>query len=467
MKRLIKLASWVATFVLSVLLLAAASAQGTPPIKASLVASKTSYGSGEPIKVQVSVFNDSGGDVITRKDFLGQKFHLKITFTDPDGHLIRTRFLEGGPEPGPPFRHQGRDAALVEVVPPRDPIAKVGDSTTVIDDARVYYNLTKFGRYTAELFVSLETFSQYDTDPITGDLVAYLDDSGRQSFNPVASSKISFEILPPEPVGISAIQVQVNTLRVGGGVTPDTRRSTPEGVQIHLIRLSDISPDFQPINFKTYPVIWANVDPVHSTITNSRGEAKFEGVSQDDYKVIAHNPGARRLYVCGTIRANDSDWFTSRIDVQLRFMEKANGRTVAARTTRLRGSDLLITEPEYVEWESTEELYPFVFESVGDWGVTTSVSPPEGFVADNESLTAEVTNETEAVQFTITDVGSKWKETEVTYEVKHKGKTKKVKNKIGVKLSEKLAQQKGIGVYGHTPSPGPFKGGKKLGRQRE
>jgi hypothetical protein len=42
-----------------------------------------------------------------------------------------------------------------------------------------------------------------------------------------------------------------------------------------------------------------------------------------------------------------------------------------------------------------------------------------------------------------------------------------VKNKIGVKLSEKLAQQKGIGVYGHTPSPGPFKGGKKLGRQRE
>jgi hypothetical protein len=424
MKRLIKQALRVAILVLSVLLLAAASAQATPPIKVSLVASKTSYGSGEPIKIAVSVFNDSGGDVITRLGFLTQQFHLKIIFTDPDGHLIRTRFLAGGPEPGPPFRY---DAALVEIVPPRDPIAKLGDSTTVIDNALVYYDLPKFGPYTAEVLVALETFSQYDMDPITGDLFAYLTDRD-QVFNPVASNKISFEILPPEPVGISAIQVQVNTLRVGGGVTPDTRRSTPEGVPVHLIRLSDISPDFQPIGFKTYPVIWANVDPTHSTITNSRGVAKFEGVSQDNYRVIAHEPGARRLYISSTIRANDSDWFTSLpIDVQLRFMVKANGRTVAARTTRLRGSDLLITEPEYVEWYSTEELYPFVFESVGDWGVTTSVSPPEGFVADNESLAAEVTNETEAVQFTITDVGSKWKETEVTYETRSstKGKPKR------------------------------------------
>ena len=73
----------------------------------------------------------------------------------------------------------------------------------------------------------------------------------------------------------------------------------------------------------------------------------------------------------------------------------------------------------------------------------------------------------EAVQFTITDVGSKWEETEVTYAVTHKGKTKKIKKKIGVKLSEKLAQQKGVGVWGHTPSPGPFKGGKKLGHLKD
>jgi hypothetical protein len=29
--------------------------------------------------------------------------------------------------------------------------------------------------------------------------------------------------------------------------------------------------------------------------------------------------------------------------------------------------------------DSTQELYPFVFETIGDWDVTTSVTPPEGF----------------------------------------------------------------------------------------
>jgi hypothetical protein len=68
----------------------------------------------------------------------------------------------------------------------------------------------------------------------------------------------------------------------------------------------------------------------------------------------------------------------------------------------------------------------------------------------------------EAVQFTITDEGSSWKETKVTYKIKHKKKTTTIKTKIGVKLSRKLAKKKGLGIYGHTPSPGPFKGGKKV-----
>ena len=97
-----------------------------------------------------------------------------------------------------------------------------------------------------------------------------------------------------------------------------------------------------------------------------------------------------------------------------------------AKYTVKTGSQLLIIEPEYIEWSSTQEFYPFVFDSVGDWTVTTTVTPPEGFVADQPSLTAEVNTDLKALQFIITDVGSKWVETGVTYDLQHKGKKEKI-----------------------------------------
>jgi hypothetical protein len=153
--------------------------------------------------------------------------------------------------------------------------------------------------------------------------------------------------------------------------------------------------------------------------------------------------------------------------VHLVAIEKPDGKKIPGKTTRLKGSELLITEPEYVLWDSAQETYPFVFESVGEWGVTTSVAPPEGFLVDYESLSAEVDNELEAVQFTLTDVGTSWKDTEVSHEVEHKKKKTKIKSKIGVKLEKKLAKQKGLGIYGETDSPGPFKGGKKVKKDKE
>jgi hypothetical protein len=115
---------------------------------------------------------------------------------------------------------------------------------------------------------------------------------------------------------------------------------------------------------------------------------------------------------------------------------------MSAKYRRQTGSELLIIEPEYVEWDSTQELYPFIFESVGDWEVTTSVSPPEGFISNQNSLSADVNSETEAVQFTITDIGSKWTKTGVTHKIKHKGKTKTIKSTIGIKCAKQLAKEK-------------------------
>jgi hypothetical protein len=132
----------------------------------------------------------------------------------------------------------------------------------------------------------------------------------------------------------------------------------------------------------------------------------------------------------------------------LQVIQNAQNNLVPAKYTKLTGSELLIIEPEYIEWDSTQELYPFVFSSVGDWGVTTAVSPPEGFVTDYKNLATDVTNTEKALQFTITDIGSKWVPTGVNFTIKHKGKTTKIADKIGIKLAPHLAKQKGISVFG-------------------
>ena len=74
-------------------------------------------------------------------------------------------------------------------------------------------------------------------------------------------------------------------------------------------------------------------------------------------------------------------------------------------------------------------------------------------MSDQESLSEEVNTEVEAVQFTITDVGSDWVATGVVHDIKHKGKKEKIKSKIGVKLSKKLAKEKGLDVFGKKVKP--------------
>jgi hypothetical protein len=120
---------------------------------------------------------------------------------------------------------------------------------------------------------------------------------------------------------------------------------------------------------------------------------------------------------------------------------------VPAKHKKRTGSLLMIIEPEYVEWSGTEELYPFIFESIGDWTVGTSIAPPEGFVSDQDMVVENVNMEIEAVQFSIVDVGSEWVDTGVTFEVEHKGKKEKIKSKIGIKCAKKPAKKKGFDQF--------------------
>ena len=432
------------------------------PVAIRLLADKTSYLPEEPIRMQVDVLNTSGEPVLTRTGFSSRDRRLLITFTDPDGNIIRSKYLRDSDEPGPPYRVQERDAAFAEYFE---------ESTVVLEDTREFYDLLKYGRYTAQVFESLETFSESSLDD-AGNLIAFLDGASGYS---LVSNKVLFELVSPTPSEQSSIQVKVCLLQIGGGTKPGATKKPLLNVPVHLIKVSDVPDDYHPINHKIYGIIYEFVDAFRSDFTTlpyhnaKEGVAKFENIPQDDYVVIALYDKSQDFRHMGSpIVLDHLDWLTDDpIEKHLMVMEKVDGKKVPGKTTKLKGSELLITEPEYIEWDSTQETYPFVFETIGDWEVTTSVTPPEGFDADYKSLDAEVINEMETVQFTITDVGSSWKETKVKHKIKHKGKKQTLESKIGIKLSKKFAKEKGLGIYGETESPGPFKGGKKIKKDKD
>ena len=427
------------------------SAFAQAPIGISLLASKASYLSGEPITLEIKVANTSGTPVIARTPFMNQDFHLFIKFTDPDGLTIRTRFQAGGPEPGPGIQYQGKQAVPVEV------IAAGAERVITVDDARFYYDLAKVGLWKAQVETSLETFSAFVTTP-EGVQYGFLEDEQRAVFDPLTSNIIYFSITSPQPQVSGQIEVEVAKLVTGSGNQPTAKKSPLKDVPVRLFRLANVPAALKPVNFKTYEQIYNTVTPIASGFTDLFGLAKFSGIAKNDYVVIASYKGSPDFKHMGSpMDATDPAWGTANpIRKHLMVMEKANGKTAPGKTTRLTGSELLITEPEYVLWDSDQELYPFVFESVGDWNVTVTVTPPEGFVADRRFLSDGVNDQLEALQFTITDVGSRWEETGVTYQIRHGGKNEIIKTKIGVKLSHRLAEKKGLGIYGHTKGPEPF-----------
>jgi len=112
-----------------------------------------------------------------------------------------------------------------------------------------------------------------------------------------------------------------------------------------------------------------------------------------------------------------------------------------AKSMRRTGSDLLIIEPEFVVWDGSTQLYPFIFESVGAWDVTAGVTPPEGFVSDYDSLLVTVDSELVAVQFSITETGSDLVPTETSFEVNHNGVSEMISSKVDIMLTAEYAKK--------------------------
>jgi len=128
------------------------------------------------------------------------------------------------------------------------------------------------------------------------------------------------------------------------------------------------------------------------------------------------------------------------------FFNDNKGGKKPAKIKRVTGSELLIYEPEYVVWDSSTAFYPFVFQTIDEWGVSVSVEPPEGIVTNSgSSLSTDVVNEVEALQFELSDVGTDWSPVGVTFEVEHKGKSQIIKSEVGTALTPDFAKANGVG----------------------
>ncbi len=275
------------------------------------------------------------------------------------------------------------------------------------------------------------------------------------------------------------VTIQVDEHLVGSGKYPSVTTSQIEGIAVRAYDKAD--PCVQQYDASRWqhrrPLLLQCI-PEAVELTGGGGLAMFQLESGNWWFIAVYPPGsslsggapaspnnvASPIYGATGID-NVPDGGVASI---IKFTRNtSSGKTVPSSWKKRSGSVLLIVQPEYVEWDGTTAEYPFVFDTVGDWTVTTAVTPPEGFVADETALTADVNSEIEAVQFTITDVGSDWVSTDVEYEVKHKGKTEKIKSKIGVKLSKKLAKQKKLPWWGDESMPALKTVDKKAGKDEK
>ncbi len=186
---------------------------------------------------------------------------------------------------------------------------------------------------------------------------------------------------------------------------------------------------------------------VNSAITDSNGIANID-VPPGNYLVVTFfdfddDPGNDHFLghpvfglQCGDVRK-----------ANLRLIITPRGKRLAAKIRRFSGSELIVSEPDMMIWDDVEQEYPYGLESEGEWGVTVTVEPPEGFIADNESLSATVATEMDALQFTVTEVGSDLVPTRTTLNITHDGERIDIDSSVGIRLTPDYARSRGFDVH--------------------
>ncbi len=108
-------------------------------------------------------------------------------------------------------------------------------------------------------------------------------------------------------------------------------------------------------------------------------------------------------------------------DVRLHQIATFAGKLMPGKDLEEFGSYLGIVQPDFVDWTDDKEAYPVVLVAEGAWGISTNLTPPEGFVVEENGLSASVADGTGAIQFTMNDIGSDWTGTTVNHTITHNG----------------------------------------------
>jgi len=474
-----------------------------PEIKVTLTLDKAKYYPGEAISATLMLRNAGEEDVIASKKFVDTDFRLTLFFTVPDQTQISAQgpAVMNAPDPPPPPETVLVEGNLIQVEQ-----VEVLNGTGTSDpwaletppfSVNTYYPLSKSGTYVVRALIPIRTYPDYE---ISSESVKYAPIGSANWWGWLESNPVSFVLVgdadgdgyyypeaygthaevdcndndpavnpgvseipgngkdddcnPATPdvpvVGFGTVVVKADKHTVGGGSNPG---STKDSIPEMPVRVYDKSPgscvSSFGVSWQNYKSIWLSCGPAAVGETDSTGIATIQ-VATGDYIVIGrYDPNQAapddELYIGVSVGQVSSG---QTVQKYLQVIVKADGKKVPAKYTVKKGSELLIIEPEYVEWDGIQELYPFIFESIGDWGVTTAVTPPQGFVSDYKSLSTDVSTELRALQFTITDVGTQWKPTKVKHTIKYKRKTSYVNSVIGIKLSEKLAKGKGVDRFG-------------------
>jgi hypothetical protein len=443
-------------FVAAVFLWAGAGfAQVPAPLSVRLTFSKASYNLDDPnekIGVTITLQNANQSSAVYTEETFSERdsyLHLQIKGPEPNGPLI-TATSTGGGSPTPPVEPP-------EVVVKELGAAWGGNSVNVpVVELREYYKLTEPGQYKVLFrmpFVQYDSARvrayDYDGDGITEDVAP---SNAVIWSEPIVSQDYYMTLTRAVAEKTSNIRVDAREYVFGDGSKPGVTKKPLTDIEVRLYKISDIQKQgISPINQKAYDAIATNglISYKLAKRTSVPGDYLFEKVKKGDYLVLGcGNRVTDYKHMGGPIGADDPNWGIAEIKTHMILMTDNRGKKSPGKTTKLTGSELLIIEPEYVEWSSNQELYPFAFESSGDWGVTVSVEPPEGFVADKKNLSETVSTSLKALQFIITDVGSKWKPTKVKYKVTHKKKTQNIESEVKVKLSKKLAKEKRVPEWG-------------------
>ena len=128
-----------------------------PGVSVGLALDRATYLASDPIQVIVALTNVSGAPVVTAQSVTKEPLPLLLTFIDPDGLPIIAQAFgstthEGGP---PPTLLLGTEYVQVD---PVVVLAPGASSAVTLPNARLFYLLTKPGRYTVTATVPLRTY---------------------------------------------------------------------------------------------------------------------------------------------------------------------------------------------------------------------------------------------------------------------------------------------------------------------